>query len=105
MMKKNVRSSHLKNHVANRGLVRPLILLVLGLFLIGWVDAGLATDRRLTLKSPDGKTVVTVQAGGHLRYDIAFHGTQVVLNSALGIVVDGKGSWRRHGVRGQAGNP
>jgi alpha-glucosidase len=90
MMKKNVRSSHLKNHVANRGLVRPLILLVLGLFLIGWVDAGLATDRRLTLKSPDGKTVVTVQAGGHLRYDIAFHGTQVVLNSALGIVVDGK---------------
>jgi alpha-glucosidase len=90
MMKKNVRSFHLKKPVANRCLVRPLMLLVLGLFLGGWVDAGLATDRRLTLKSPDGKTLVTVQAGGHLRYDIAFHGTQVVLNSALGIVVDGK---------------
>lgn len=43
----------------------------------------------LTLKSPDGKIVVTVQDGNHLTYSVKFRGKPVIAPSALGITVDG----------------
>ncbi len=43
----------------------------------------------LTLKSPDGKIVVTVQDGNHLNYSVKFRGKPVVAPSAMGITVEG----------------
>jgi alpha-glucosidase len=49
-----------------------------------------ATDAARTLKSPDGKIVVTISTGAHLNYAVKFHGQTVVENSALGVMVDGR---------------
>jgi alpha-glucosidase len=42
----------------------------------------------LTLKSPDGKIVVTVQDGSHLNYSVKFRGQPVVSSSSMGVTVD-----------------
>ncbi len=44
----------------------------------------------LTLKSPDGKIVVTIQDGSHLNFSVKFRGKPVVAPSALGITVEGQ---------------
>ncbi len=43
----------------------------------------------LTLKSQDGKIVVTVQDGSHLNYSVKFRGKPVIAPSAMGITIDG----------------
>jgi len=43
----------------------------------------------LTMKSPDGKIVVTVRDGSHLNYSATFRGKPVIAPSAMGITVEG----------------
>ena len=47
-----------------------------------------ASAAELTLKSPDGKIVVTVQDGSHLNYSVKFRGKPIIAPSAMGVTVD-----------------
>src|SRR5829696_3960194 len=51
--------------------------------------AGRAKENEVTIKSPDGKIVVGIQAGERLKYQVNFNGKPAVETSALGISVDG----------------
>src|ERR1039458_8316404 len=70
--------------------VRMLMLSIAGLFIGGLIAASNAAASSVTLKSPDGKIVVTIQTGGHLSYGIAFHDKPVVEHSTLGLILDDK---------------
>ena len=65
-------------------LVLPAVCLLAG----APIDRAWGTD--LTVKSPDGKIVVTLRDGDHLNYSVNFHGKPVIAPSAMGIVVDGQ---------------
>src|ERR1035437_4486039 len=68
------------------GLAFQFYLILLAGFLM--VGAASANRNQIVLKSPDGKIIVTVQAGSQLSYDVSFHDRPVVNTSALGIVID-----------------
>src|ERR1035437_1409073 len=68
------------------GLAFQFYLTLLAGFLM--VGAASANSNQIVLKSPDGKIIVTVQAGSQLSYDVSFHDRPVVNTSALGIVID-----------------
>jgi alpha-glucosidase len=65
-------------------------LAIICLAVAGMVNTGWTADNELKLKSPDGKIVVILHAGDHLNYEINFHRKEVVTESALGIIVNGK---------------
>lgn len=78
------------SRLVNAQLSRLFTLTTIGLAVAGMVGTSRAAGNDLKFKSPDGNIVVTVHAGDHLKYDIAFHRKQVATESALGIIVDGK---------------
>ncbi len=60
-----------------------LFLAALGFFTIA------AHASELKVKSPDGKTVITVTDEGGLSYSVASHGREIVNKSRYGIIADG----------------
>jgi alpha-glucosidase len=69
---------------------RFLVLPAICVFFTGIADIGLAAGNELKLESPDGKIIVTLHDGDHLKYNILFHDKLVVTDSTLGIIVDGR---------------
>ncbi|MDR3459787.1 MAG: hypothetical protein P4N60_20350 [Verrucomicrobiae bacterium] len=56
----------------------------------GTPDATKAASNELQLKGPDGKFIISLRAGNHLKYDMAIHGKYVATEPAPGVTVDGK---------------
>lgn len=77
-------------------------LLAVGLLGVAGVSSGFAATAPLTFKSPDGHLVVTVSPGAHLTYRVAFNGKEVVLPSALGVIVDGQDLGQNAATPGKA---
>jgi alpha-glucosidase len=65
-----------------------LVALAACLFFVGTINTGRAADE-LKLKSPNGKIVVMLHTSEHLKYDVVFQHKRVVIDSTLGIIVDG----------------
>jgi alpha-glucosidase len=63
--------------------------------------AAQAREGEVAIKSPDGKIVATVRAGGHLSYTVDFHGKPVLGKSELGISVAGSDLGERAAFAGK----
>ena len=59
-------------------------------FLLAVLAAGLAQAKNYQLRSPDGQTVVTIEAGKQLSWAVTHNGQQVLAPSALSMTVGGK---------------
>ena len=59
-------------------------------FLLAVLTAGLAQAKNYQLRSPDGQTVVTIEAGKQLSWAVTHNGQQVLAPSALSMTVGGK---------------
>jgi hypothetical protein len=63
-----------------------------------------SAQRELLVGSPDGRTIVTVNAGGQLRWSATRDGRPIVADSSAGLTIEGR-SLGRGAVRTYASRP
>ena len=72
---------------------------ILTLLLLAGLTFGLAQAKTYQVCSPDGKTVITVDAGKQLTWSATHKGQQVLAPSALSMTVGGKTIGEKPSVR------